>query len=92
MIQASPGLTNNWPRRYDTDISATIHDLNNYGDSDLWQYLSPESDENVATRGHISIRDRTSLDLKTVEIGLCGKIFQLTFRSICRDIPDLKIH
>jgi hypothetical protein len=65
MIQASPGLTNNWPRRYDTDISATIHDLNNYGDSDLWQYLSPESDENVATRGHISIRDRTSLDLKT---------------------------
>ena len=71
-----------------TGIATPILDPNNYEDDSLRRYWSPDSGENVATRGHIFVLDLTSLDLK---ITPDEKTSQLTFRPIYRDIPELEL-
>jgi hypothetical protein len=46
-----------------------------------------DADENVATRGHIFVLDGNALSLKT---GPGEKTKRMTFRGLCRDIPDTK--
>lgn len=84
---AIPGLI--MPGRGDlqTGIPMNILSPNNYEDKSLWRYWSPDGDENIATRGHIFLLNRTSIDLKiTPQDRTC----RLTFRPIYNDIPDLR--
>ncbi|PMD46007.1 hypothetical protein L207DRAFT_523452 [Hyaloscypha variabilis F] len=87
IVQATPGLIKPGEGDARTGIPTTILDPHNYENNDLWRYWPPDSNENVATRGHIFVLNRTSLDLK---IRPGEKTSQLTFRLVYRDIPDLK--
>jgi len=87
IVQATPGLIKPGEGDAKTGIPTTILNPNNYEDNEVWRYWSPDSEENVATRGHIFVLDRTSLDLK---IRPAEKTSQLTFRPVYRDIPDLQ--
>ncbi|KAI1809389.1 hypothetical protein GGS20DRAFT_572168 [Poronia punctata] len=62
--------------------------LNNYRDTSSPEiFVSPDQDENFATRGHIFIMDQTCIDLK---IARQEKTHNLTFRPVYRDIPALE--
>ncbi len=87
IVQATPGLIKPGEGYARIGMPTTILDPHNYDANNLWRYWSPDSNENVATRGHIFVLNRTSLDLK---IRPGEKTSQLTSRAIHRDIPDLK--
>ncbi|KAK5119408.1 hypothetical protein LTR85_007508 [Meristemomyces frigidus] len=57
-----------------------------YEDRTLWRYWSPDSERNVATRGHIFVLDRPCIDLK---ISPEEATRRLTFRPIYKDIPNI---
>ena len=60
---------------------------NVYDDTSLWRYWSPDSDTNVATRGHIFAINRPCIDLKIKPV---EKTKRLTFRPIYRNISEMK--
>ncbi|KAE8440548.1 hypothetical protein EG329_007254 [Mollisiaceae sp. DMI_Dod_QoI] len=70
-----------------TGIPKFLHSPDTYGDKTLWRYWSPDSVENVATRGHIFVMNQTSIDLK---VRPQERTQQLTFRPVYRDIPDIR--
>ncbi|KAK5993557.1 hypothetical protein PT974_06991 [Cladobotryum mycophilum] len=87
ILEAKPALIQPQDINLETGLPNRLASPNSYNDDSLWRYWSPDGEENVATRGHIFLLDRTCIDLK---VARDEKTRQLTFRPVYRDIPDLK--
>ncbi len=78
-----PGLIH--PKEIDltTGLPKIVHSPNIYKDPDLWRYWSPDSEKNVATRGHIFLLGKPALDLK---VHLSEAFSCLGIRPCCKKV------